>query len=252
MLWTSGYVSGSHMIICGFFSIPAMMATVGNSAAIWMRLVGVHVAEEDVVVGVQLRRHRLEADRRTAGADLDVDAGVDAAGRDERTGDRTPLLVDGVAVADHLVDPAVLGLGVPVGLDDDGLRAVRRQVDIAGRRAAARRAVPSLGGRRSSCRRPSDRPRASPPVPPSWRRRHRRRRRRRRARGRRRGARPASGGIVGSASRFSLSMVHADGCGWSAALAGGLVPPPDDELGRANRRTRTRRCRAATTGSAPP
>ena len=103
-------------------------------------LVGVDVAEEDVVVGVQLRRHRLEADRRTAGADLQVDAGVDAAGRDQRAGDGDAVLVDRVAVADHVVDPAVLGLGVPVGLDDDGLRAVRRQVDVAGRSAAAGRA----------------------------------------------------------------------------------------------------------------
>ena len=36
MVSTSGYVSGSHMIICGFFSMPDMIATVGNSAAFWM------------------------------------------------------------------------------------------------------------------------------------------------------------------------------------------------------------------------
>ena len=36
MVSTSGYVAGSHMIICGFFSIPAMIATVGNSAAFWI------------------------------------------------------------------------------------------------------------------------------------------------------------------------------------------------------------------------
>ena len=36
MVSTSGYVAGSHMIICGFFSMPAMTAMVGNSAEFWM------------------------------------------------------------------------------------------------------------------------------------------------------------------------------------------------------------------------
>ena len=55
------------------------MATVGNLRGVLDRLVGVHVAEQDAVVGVHLRGHRLEADRRAAGADLELDAGVGAA-----------------------------------------------------------------------------------------------------------------------------------------------------------------------------
>ena len=142
---TSGYVSGSHMIICGFFSMPGHDRHGRELGRVLDRLVGVDVAEQDVVVGVELRRHGLEADGRPAGADLDVDAGVDAADGDERAARRrTRVLVDLVVVADHLVDPAVLGLGVPVGLDDDGLRAVGRP----GRR---RPAAPS---RRTSCRCP--------------------------------------------------------------------------------------------------
>jgi len=54
-------------------------------------------------------------------ADLHLDAGVLAVGH-QRTGHGELRLVDGVAVADHLVEPAVLALGVPVGLDHDGLR----------------------------------------------------------------------------------------------------------------------------------
>ena len=151
------------MIICGFFSIPAMIATVGNSAGVLDALVGVHVAEQDVVVGVELRRHGLEADRRAAGADLDVDAGVGAAG-DERAGDGDGVVVDRVAVADHLVDPAVLGLGVPVGLDDDGLRAVGGQVDAAA--GALDRSSPVVLGGLVPCPVPScrrGRGRRSPP-----------------------------------------------------------------------------------------
>ena len=33
---TSGYVAGSHMIICGFFSMPEKIATVGNWPAFWI------------------------------------------------------------------------------------------------------------------------------------------------------------------------------------------------------------------------
>ena len=36
MVCTSGYVAGSHMIICGFFSMPEYTATVGNWAAFWI------------------------------------------------------------------------------------------------------------------------------------------------------------------------------------------------------------------------
>ena len=36
MVFTSGYVAGSHMIICGFFSKPDSMAMVGNLAEFWM------------------------------------------------------------------------------------------------------------------------------------------------------------------------------------------------------------------------
>ena len=36
IVFTSGYVAGSHMIICGFFSMPDMIAMVGNSSEFWM------------------------------------------------------------------------------------------------------------------------------------------------------------------------------------------------------------------------
>ena len=66
-VFTSGYVTGSHMIICGFFSKPDSMATVGNSAEFW---IASSVYQQDGVVGVHLRRDRAEADRRTTGANL--------------------------------------------------------------------------------------------------------------------------------------------------------------------------------------
>ena len=45
MRLTSGYVSGSHMIICGSFSSGAMIADVGRSAGVCMAS-SVDVAEE--------------------------------------------------------------------------------------------------------------------------------------------------------------------------------------------------------------
>ncbi len=36
MLVTSGYVAGSHMIICGFFSSRTSMATVGKLPENWI------------------------------------------------------------------------------------------------------------------------------------------------------------------------------------------------------------------------
>ena len=80
------------MIICGFFSKPDSIATVGNLCRVLDRLVGVDVAEQDVVVGVHAASVTVwKPMRRAAGADLDLDAGVVAARVDQRTGHRTRL-----------------------------------------------------------------------------------------------------------------------------------------------------------------
>ncbi len=95
-------------------------------------LVGVHVAQEDAAVGVHLRGDGLVADGRAAGADLELDAGVDAAGS-EGARDRHLGLVDRVVGAEQVVQEAVLGLRVPVGLDDDGVGADALQAGHLGR-----------------------------------------------------------------------------------------------------------------------
>ena len=116
-------------------------------------LVGADVAEQDRVVGVHLRGHLLEADRRTAGADLDLDAGVDAATRRQLTGHDLLVGVDARVRPEQLVEPAVLRLGVPVGLDDDGRRAhAGERCRVAPgcarcRRAAAGGGRPATSGR---------------------------------------------------------------------------------------------------------
>ena len=78
---------------------------------------------------------------------------------DQRPGDRHLGLVDRVVVADHLVQEAVLGLRVPVGLDDDRRRgrhqpALRcRRPCLAVLRWRPRRPSVAARGRGVGCRR---------------------------------------------------------------------------------------------------
>ena len=204
------------------------------------RLVGVHVAEQDVVVGVQLRGHGLEADRRAARADLDLDAGVDAAG-DQRAVTDDLGLVDGVVrrrpsgrgsrarprgssrsgsrpssgqtPASDACAPAVAV--VPAGLGAGG--ASWRRAPWSGR---CRRGGRCLGGTGSRCVCRTLRRRCRMPPGPR----------------RRRCGAAINERVRRRASVLPLcSSVHADG--WcacrmrrSAALAGGFVPSSDDEL----------------------
>ncbi len=208
---------------------PGLDGDGGEVRGVLDRLVGVHVAEEDVVVLVHERRDRLEVLGAAAGLDADLDAGVVAARVDERTLDGGVVLVDGVALADHLVQEAVLGLRHPVGLDGDRGGAVLGEADgLAGggggggrRGRVARR---RLGGRRD---------------------------------GRRAGRRVGRVGVVAAAGRqgedgddredeqlVAASVVHGGSLWWVHAADGGpcaggslralparFVPVADDELG---------------------
>ena len=123
------------------------------------RLVVAHVAEQDRVVGVELCGHLLEADGRAADADLDLHAGVDAAARHELTGHGLGVRVDLGVGADELIQAAVLGLGVPVGLHDHGVGTdAGERCRVASARpcrrcAAAGGGRPAPGRRRAPARR---------------------------------------------------------------------------------------------------
>ena len=193
-----------------------------------------------------------------------LDAGVVAAGAISGPVTDGRACVDRVAVADHLVQQAVLGLGVPVGLDDDRLRAVAGEVDAPSPPAVGRRpsCPPSVGGRpavvrgrRRSSVAPGRVGRASVVVVVVAAARGERERRRR-------AARPSSeraASVVACVAPCRVFTLVSRGVRWLGGWGiwarhapAVVVPAADDELARASRRRRTRRCRAATaTISAP-
>ena len=105
----------------------------GQLGGVLDRLVGGHQAERDRLVRVQLRADLLEADRRSAVADLEPDARGRAA-VDERGGRLLDVRVELRVVAEHLEVGAVLGLGEPVGLHDHRVGAHPGQRTAGGRR----------------------------------------------------------------------------------------------------------------------
>lgn len=94
--------------------------------------VGVDQAEVDAVVGVHLRGHRLEADRRAAGAQGEPGAGVLAL-RHQGAGDRLGLGVCDVVGAEHLEQGTHIGLRLPLQLDHDLVTACVSQLLRRGR-----------------------------------------------------------------------------------------------------------------------
>ena len=103
---------------------------------------GVGVAEGDRVVGVDVRGHRRESDRRSTGAHLEGDAEVLTVKHHWAAHDLVRR-IDGVALTDQVVQSAVLGLWEPVGLDDDGGRADIGEDSVA---ATGRRIVVATAG----------------------------------------------------------------------------------------------------------
>ena len=140
--------------ICGFLAYQASTAFGRLRRRRADLLVGADHAEQDAVVLVLLGGDRLEADGRPARADLDVHARVA-----ERPRVGVLVGVDRAVRTDQLIEEPVVGLGPPVGLDDDGVRADALELTGgrggrgSGDRARRRHDRGSGGGRRRRRRR---------------------------------------------------------------------------------------------------
>ena len=127
MVFTCGYVAGSHMIICGFLLCPFSTATGRELRRLLNCFVGVNEAHRQTRIGVELGGDGLEPDRRAAGTHLDPHSSVDTAVRDERSRSDGALGIHRQIRPEELIDVAGLGLGVPVRLDRDRCRTHARQ-----------------------------------------------------------------------------------------------------------------------------
>ena len=98
--------------ICGFLAYHAKTAVVGWLAEFWICSSVPTIPSRMRIVRVQLRGHLLEADRRTASADLCVHTRI-------ADGTRIGVLVrvDRAVGPDQLIQETVVGLGPPVGLN---------------------------------------------------------------------------------------------------------------------------------------